>query len=161
MLLHGLAHRLIVFQEGGARVFEGGYQRFLEDRGWDEEKVSAAEEADEGAGGGGRKVDRKELRKLRAEIAREKGVALKPLEKRIAELEDAIVGAETELERLYENVESASNAGDGDAIADLSQKIHSRRNEIESCFKLLESVNLKYEKRKAPFDLRMKELEED
>jgi ATP-binding cassette subfamily F protein 3 len=161
MLLHGLAQRLIVFQGGGAKAFEGGYQRFLEDRGWDEERVSEPDEADENAGASGRKAGRKELRKMRAEIARERGAALKPLEKRIAELEGAIVDAETELERLYGEIESASESCDGGAIGELSQKIHARKKEIETCFKLLESANLKYEARRAPFDLRMKDLEED
>jgi|WetSurMetagenome_2_1015567.scaffolds.fasta_scaffold22892_3 ATP-binding cassette, subfamily F, member 3 len=161
MLLHGLAERLIVFQGGGARPFEGSYQRFLEDRGWDEEKVPAAEEADAGAGAVGRKAGRKELRKMRADIARERGAALKPLEKRIAELEGAIVEAEAELSRLYEEIESASESCDGGAIADLSQRIHARKKEIETCFKLLEAAHKKYEARKAPFDLRMKDLDED
>ena len=98
---------------------------------------------------------------MRAEIARERGAALKPLEKRIAELEGTIVEAETELERLYGEMESASESCDGGAIADLSQKIHARKKEVETSFKLLESVNLKYEARRAPFDLRMKDLEED
>ncbi len=159
MLLHGLAERLIVFQGGGAKAFEGSYQRFLDDRGWDEEKAAAADDGEESAGG--RRAGRKELRKLRAEIARERGAALRPLEKRISELEGSIVDAETELARLYEDMESASEHCDGGAIADLSQKIHARRKDIETCFKLLEAVNLKYEARKAPFDLRMKDLEED
>jgi len=161
MLLHGLAQRLIVFQGGGAKPFEGSYQRFLEDRGWDEEKAPAPAEPDESGGASaiGRKAGRKELRKMRAEIARERGAALKPLEKRIADLERAIVDAEAELKRLYEEIESASESCDGAAIGELSQKIHACRREVETCFKQLESVNLKYEARKAPFDLRMKDLE--
>ncbi len=38
MLLHGLAEKLIVFQDGRTFVFEGGYQEFLERKGWESEK---------------------------------------------------------------------------------------------------------------------------
>jgi ATP-binding cassette subfamily F protein 3 len=167
MLLHGLARRLIVFQGGGAGVFEGGYQSFLEDRGWDEEKAAQPDETGEASGdggvegAGGRKAGRKELRKMRAEIARERGAALRPLEKRIAELEGAIVKAEKELEGLYAEIEAASECCDGGAIADISQKIHARKTEIERCFKQLDPAHRKYEELKTPFDLRMKDLEED
>ncbi len=166
MLLHGLARRLIVFQGGGARVFEGGYQSFLEDRGWDEEKAlpdETGEASGDGGveGAGGRKAGRKELRKMRAEIARERSAALRPLEKRIAELEGAIVKAEQELEGLYVEMEEASEHCDGGAIADISQKIHARKTEIERCFKQLDPAHRKYEELKAPFDLRMRELEEN
>ena len=69
--------------------------------------------------------------------------------------------AEKELEGLYTDIEAASECGDGGAIATLSQKIHACKSEMETAFKQLESVNLKYERRKAPFDLRMTELDED
>lgn len=137
----------------------------MEDRGWDEEKASRPDEEGEGAlaaegeAAGGRKAGRKELRRRRAEIARERGAALRPLEKRIAELEGSIVKAEKELEGLYAEIEAASECCDGGAIADLSQKIHARKKEIESSFKLLETAHRKYEALRAPFDLRVKELE--
>jgi ATP-binding cassette, subfamily F, member 3 len=157
MLLHGLAQRLIVFQGGGASVFEGSYQRFLEDRGWDEERAQNREKADEPTSVS--IADKKELRRLRAEITRERAKALRPLEKRVAEWEGRIVHAEAALERLYEEIESASRSSDGAAIAEVSIKIHTCRNEIKMCFEQLESVSLEYEERKSVFELRMKELD--
>jgi ATP-binding cassette subfamily F protein 3 len=157
MLLHGLAQRLIVFQGGGASVFEGSYQRFLEDRGWDEERAQDVNVTDESLSE--RKADRKEMRRLRADLIRERGKALRPLERRFAELERAIVTAEKELASLYESIESASRDGDGAAVAESSIKIHACRKEIETCFTQLESVNREYEELKSTFDLRMKELE--
>ena len=41
MFLHALADRLVVFQDGGITVYEGGYQRFLEKVGWNEEEARA------------------------------------------------------------------------------------------------------------------------
>jgi ATP-binding cassette subfamily F protein 3 len=157
MLLHALAERLIVFQGRGASVFEGSYQRFLEDRGWDEE--SALDEIESGESTSERKADRKELRKMRAEIARERSVALRPLGKRVAALESRIVNAETDLERLHAAIESASRDGDGAAIAGLSIKIHARTKEIETCFKQLESASREFDEQKSIFDLRMRELD--
>ena len=157
MLLHGLAQRLIVFQGGGASVFEGSYQRFLDDRGWDEERAQNREKADEPASDS--MADKKELRRLRAEITREKAKALKPLEKRLTELESKIATAEAELGSLYESIEMASRNSDGAAIALLSIKIHARKREIDTCFQQIEPVSLEYEKRKSVFELRMKELD--
>jgi len=162
MLLHALAERLIVFQGSGASVFEGSYQRFLEDRGWDEERV-AGEPESEGcdAGSVGRKVDRKELRRLRAEITREKSTALGPLGKRMTELECRIAKAEAELQCHYEAIEAASQQADGDAIAELSKKIHGCKEEIEACFTRLEAASAEYEKKKVVFDERVRALEEE
>jgi ATP-binding cassette subfamily F protein 3 len=157
MLLHALAERLIVFQGGGANVFEGSYQRFLEDRGWDEERASGPNDVDERTCD--RKAERKEIRRARAEITRERAEALKPLKKRVAGFESRIVKAEADLERLHGAIESASRDGDGAAIAELSIKIHARTKEIETCFKLLESASTEYDERKSLFDLRMRELD--
>ena len=156
MLLHALAERLIVFQGGGASVFEGSYQRFLEDTGWDEERVGDVDEADERRNQikADRKTDRKAAKQARVEFIRERSKALKPLEKRIAELEARIAGAETKLKSLYEAIESASKENDSDAIAKLSIEIHGCRSEIETCFEQLESASTEYEKRKLVFNRR-------
>ncbi|MGD1048515.1 MAG: ABC-F family ATP-binding cassette domain-containing protein, partial [Candidatus Krumholzibacteriaceae bacterium] len=145
MLLHGLAERLIVFQGGGAGVFEGSYQGFLEDRGWDEERVRKSKEPDEGKRE--MRAARMAQKQARAEFIGERSKALRPLEKRIAELERRIVTAEAELERHYAAIESASKDGDSAAIAELSIKIHASKKEVETCFKRLESASLEYEER--------------
>jgi ATP-binding cassette subfamily F protein 3 len=157
MLLHGLAERLVVFQGEGASVFEGSYHRFLEDRGWDEEKDRHAEEREESPAR--RKAGRKELRRARAELLRERADALRPLETRIAELESRIAALEAALGRSYEGIEAASLCGDSSRIADLSIEIHKAREDIERCFGELELVSREYEERKEPFDLRMRSLE--
>jgi ATP-binding cassette subfamily F protein 3 len=157
MLLHGLAERLIVFQGGGAGVFEGSYQGFLEDRGWDEERVQKGKEPGEGKRES--KAVRTALKQARAEFIRERSKALRPLEKSIAELEGRIVNAEAELERHYAAIESASKESDSAAIAELSIKIHASKKEVETCFKRLESASLEYEERKLAFELRMPELD--
>jgi ATP-binding cassette subfamily F protein 3 len=157
MLLHGLARRLVVFQGGVASVFEGSYQRFLEDRGWDEEGIRSKRPFDESKSD--RKAEKKEQRKIRAEMTRERAKALRPLERRIAELEGRIVEAETELECDYAAIESASRNGEGAAIAELSIKIHRCKTEVETCFAELESASKEYEERKSTFDRRLEEFD--
>ena len=157
MLLHGLAERLIVFQGGGASVFEGSYQGFLEDRGWDEERAEKGTGTDEGKRE--MRAVRVALKQARAEFIRERSKALRPLEKRIAELERRIVSAETELKRHYAAIESASKDGDSAAIAELSIKIRASEKEVETCFKRLESTTHEYEERKSTYELRMRELD--
>jgi ATP-binding cassette subfamily F protein 3 len=159
MLLHGLAQRLVVFQGGDANVFEGSYQRFLEDRGWEEERSLEPAEAAEGKID--RKADRKALKRQRVELIRERAAALKPLEKRIAELEGTISKAEGELASLYREIESASREGASAAIAELSIKIHDRTREIEASFAELEAASAAYDERRSAFEERMAETGPD
>ncbi|MCU0640351.1 MAG: ATP-binding cassette domain-containing protein [Candidatus Krumholzibacteria bacterium] len=155
MLLHGLAERLVVFQEGGAKVYEGGYQRFLETRGWDDEKAARAYEPPEGKLE--KKVMRKDMKRLRAEMVRERGRELRPLETMVRDLERMIVEAEGRLEKLHQEIVVASQKGESAAIADLSKEIHSREREIESLFRQLEPACARLEEKKRHFAALMKE----
>ncbi len=156
MLLHGLAERLIVFQDGRAFVFEGGYQEFLEKRGWESERDAAAGTDMKTAG---KKADRKELKRLRTELVRERSKALRPLERKIEETETAIVKAEKELEKLHHEMEEASRSGDNMKIADLSKRIHACENDIESGFARLETGSALYHEQKEAFEKRLDELD--
>jgi len=157
MLLHGLAERLIVFQDGRAFVYEGGYGEFLEKRGWESEKEAAVLEGD--GDSGTRKSDRKEAKRLRSELVRERSKALRPLEKRIEKTETVIVKAEKELEDLHREIEEASQQGDNTAIADLSKKIHACEKIIETNFEELEAASAEYHKGKEAFEKRFDELD--
>jgi ATP-binding cassette subfamily F protein 3 len=157
MLLHGLAERLIVFQDGRAFAFEGGYQEFLERRGWESERDEAASELEGKATG--KKADRKEFKRLRSELVRERSKALRPLERRIEETETTIVKAEKELEKLHREVEEASRSGDNTKIADLSKRIHACEKAIETGFARLETASAAYHERKEVFEKRFDELD--
>ncbi len=157
MLLHGLAERLIVFQDGRAFAFEGGYQEFLEKRGWESEREEAAEEADVKAAG--KKSDRKELKRLRSELLRERSKALRPLERKIEKTETAIVKNEKELEKLHREMEEASLNRDSAKIADLSKRIHACEKDIEAGFTQLETASVAYHEQKEIFERRLSDLE--
>ncbi|MEA3415032.1 MAG: hypothetical protein U9R02_02585 [Thermodesulfobacteriota bacterium] len=67
MFLHPFAQRLVVFQEGSAYVFEGSYQRFLEEVGWEDESEGAVRK-NSGENKPHSKLNKKELRRKRSEI---------------------------------------------------------------------------------------------
>ncbi|MDD3642571.1 MAG: ABC-F family ATP-binding cassette domain-containing protein [Candidatus Krumholzibacteria bacterium] len=153
MLIHGLADRLIVFQGGGARLYEGSYRDFLETRGWEEERESAEVPADEEATG--RRQDRRAAKRMRAGIVNERSRTLAPLKKRIDELERSIVGYEKELEKLHEEIEAASRQGDGARIAEASRGVGPCEQSIAQCFEKLEAAHDEYERLNREFEERL------
>ncbi len=155
MLLHGLAERLIVFQEGSAKVYEGSYQRFLETRGWDDEKAGGVDKS--AVAKREDRINRKEMKRFRAEMIRERGRVLKPLETRVRHLEKKIVEAETQLEQLHQAIVVASEKGDSAVIGDLSREIHACENDIESLFRQLEPASAEYEEKRRCMGKQMEE----
>jgi ATP-binding cassette subfamily F protein 3 len=149
MFLNALAERLIVFQNDSVSVFEGGYDRFLTKVGWSEEKEQSAAEtpADQAAKPGSR-----EMRKLRAEIITQRSKVLKPLEKRIHGAETEIDRLENELKKLHEGMIEASHGQDGVKIAALSQEIHRCEERIDELFGELSEVTSEYEMKKKEFE---------
>jgi ATP-binding cassette subfamily F protein 3 len=162
MFLHALAERLIVFQDDGISVFEGSYERFLEQVGWQGEEVRPRAREDEGAGGPSLPVplppSRKELRKMRSEVITEKSKTLKPLEKRMAELEAAIETAEAELARWNRELVEAARAKASAKIVELSKAVHQRRKDVDAYLDELEPLLKAYETLKAEFDRRLEDL---
>ena len=167
MFLHALAERLIVFQQDGISVFEGGYQRFLETVGWQTEAIEhggASQPVSQADNEGYRdqpevSINKKDFRRLRSAIIADRGRALKPLEDRISTLEDQIVQSEAQLEALNEQMQAASNSGDGKKIVGLSQSIHECQNRIDEAFEELELVAAEADRKRAEFDKQLAELE--
>jgi ATP-binding cassette subfamily F protein 3 len=162
MFLHALAERLIVFQDNGISVFEGSYERFLEQVGWQGEEIRPKAREDEGAGGPSVPAplppSRKELRKMRSEVITEKSKTLKPLEKRMAELEGAIETAEAELARWNRELVEAARAKASAKIVELSKAVHQRRKDVDAYLDELEPLLKAYETLKAEFDRRLEDL---
>jgi ATP-binding cassette subfamily F protein 3 len=157
MLLHGLAERLVVFQHGVASLFEGGYQRFLETRGWDEEREQEDDPSETRKKE--KKEDRKKRKRERSELIRERGRALRPVEKEIKAHEKEIVKLEKELETLHGEIEAASREGSNERIAEISRKITACRESIDENFAGLEKASEEFERLSLSFDQRLKDLE--
>jgi len=162
MFLHTLAERLIVFQKDETYVFEGGYQRFLEKEGWeDETEKTASSPGDIDSNGAGTKLTKKEMRRRRSELVTQRAGVLKPLEQSILQTENDIEKHEKALDELNAAMQAASQAQDGVKIAQLSQSIHRCRSEIDRLFDELEEQTDVLDKQRVVFENRMEQLESD
>ncbi|MBW1891258.1 MAG: ABC-F family ATP-binding cassette domain-containing protein [Deltaproteobacteria bacterium] len=142
MFLHALAERLVVFQDDGIALFEGGYSSFLNKHGWDEERTekkppAKTPERNEST----EKLTKKEARKKRSELIVERGRLLKPLKQQIRRAEDEIEKRENRLKMLNEDMMAASSTNNGKQIAEISKQIHACNAVIEKQFTELETLH--------------------
>ena len=155
MILRRVANRLVVFDDGEIRVFEGGYQDFLEQVGWADErsrKPSPTPRAEKGK-------SRKELRRLRSEIISERSKSLKPLEAKIEELEQTIADLEEEGRQGEAKLCDAATEGESDSIAVLVRQTRVIQAEIENHSKELEQCIHQHGQQQEDFARRLQELE--
>jgi len=129
LFLRTLTNRLVVFDGRKVFIFEGNYQTFLDEVGWkrngmdskDVFRIDLLEGKNEG-----KKIDKKILRKIRAEKIQQRSIELNPLEDQITSLEKSIKELENELVENNQQLVNASEKGDGESIVRLAK----RNNEI-------------------------------
>jgi len=149
MILHAIATRLIVFDNGKATLFEGTYQDFLDRVGWKDEIPPKQRDTKVN---GGKTIDRKLLRRLRAELVNEKSKTLGALQKRILEIEREIMSLEAMVEQNNKNIVEASFKGDGTAINKLSKALHASQAKIDFFFSELEPLQIELEDKTKEFE---------
>ncbi len=158
MILHAVAERLIVFDGGHPWLFEGSYQDFLDRAGWQDEEATLRQ-----TGGNGekrwQKTEKKELKRIRAEVIAERSRALIPLEKEIARIEKRIMELEERVRDENAALIRASRVGEGRTISALSVSIHNAKKEIEELFEHLETTSDEHSARVREFETRLEELE--
>jgi ATP-binding cassette subfamily F protein 3 len=161
MFLHALAHRLIVFDDTGAYLFDGSYQEFLEKGGWGDGAVMSRHKNDTDAVAAPvvQRFNKKELRRLRSEIITEKSKVLKPMDDAIAAAENDIEVNEALLDQANQEMVDASQQGDGERIAQLSQQIRSCQEIIETRFAKMEQMDEQRQRLEKKFERRLAELE--
>ena len=152
MILHALATRLIVFDDGNVTLFEGTYQDFLDRVGWKDEEGPVQAENEE-ASPQDTKVSKKQLRRIRADLINKKSKSLGGLQKKIDATESEIVRLEEKIENDNKDLLDASVKGDGETIKRLSKAIHDAKFRVERLFYELEHLH-------DEFDSRSKEFEE-
>ncbi len=172
MFLHSLANRLIVFKNDDIFVFEGTYAEFLEKEGWDEysgtdtntspgsrdaknhlSSVSCSNADDQT-----RKISKKEMRKLRSAIVKERSQLLGPLEKKINKCETQIDGYEQNLKILHNEMQIAAEKQDGNEISRLAREISMCQSNIDNLFEKLEVDTEILEDHQAVFDAKLEKL---
>ncbi|MFZ7125928.1 MAG: ATP-binding cassette domain-containing protein [Desulfobacterales bacterium] len=154
LFLHAVADKLVVFQENRAEWFEGGYQRFLETRGWVDEGPLAAVPSTPEA-----KRSRKDLKRRRSAVVAERGRALKPINDRIAATERRFETEERRLGKLQDEMQAASERQDASKITELAKAIHDCQEAVDALFGELEALTEQMEELQRRFDDRLSELE--
>jgi ATP-binding cassette subfamily F protein 3 len=154
MFLHTLVNRLVVFKQGRIQVFEGGYQEFLDKNGWEETVAGASAPAPKTQG-----LSKKALRQKKSEIIADRSRVLKPIQKKIAGIEDAIEACENQIKIVNESLLTASQNGDGETIQTCSKELADLEATVEQLFSDLEMENDILESMNQPFENQLKELE--
>ncbi len=150
MILHAMAERLVIFDDNTVSVFEGTYQDFLDRVGWkDESPVEAPQPKKPKAEKG---VNRKDLRKARAEIVSSKSKTLTPMQRRMTELERSIEKLEKKVELDAAALHAATEKGDGEGIQSLSRGIHAAQQKVEALFDELAGLTEEFEKKSREFE---------
>ncbi|VAX28969.1 Bis-ABC ATPase YheS, partial [hydrothermal vent metagenome] len=161
MILHALATRLIVFDDGKVTLFEGRYQGFLDRVGWKNEDPSPRPATSE-TGRARPSGNRKHLRRIRAGLISERSRTLGALQRKINEIEGEIIRLEEKAEQDHDDlikVIKASVAGDAETIGRLSKALHDSKPEIESLFSSLESLHSELDSRTKEFEEKLNAVE--
>lgn len=156
MILNAVAERLVIFDDNKVSVFEGTYQDFLDRVGWkDESPVDSGTEKRVKAEKG---INRKDLRKMRAEIVTNKSKVLRPIQKRMTEIEHTIEKLEKKIEHDSKALHEATLKGHGDQIQSLSKDIHDMQKKIEPLFNELAELTGEFETKSREFEEQLKEV---
>lgn len=110
---------------------------------------------------GSDKLDKKELRKRRAEIITKRSKILGPLERGIEKAEHGIDTREKRIKELNIAMQEAAHAKDGKRITAISMEIHTCEEEIEALFKELEELTHAFDKHNAVFEERLAQVGSD
>ncbi len=163
-LLHAFANRLVVFDGGKCRIFEGSYKDFLEKVGWAAEKkpggmdsenakLSNIDVTKDAAPVASQAPSAKMDRKARADYIAERSKVVKPLEKAIAKIEEDIAKAEELSSELEAKLVAASESGDGAAITAVAKEMDDNKKKIDDLYTQYEVKNAELEAAKDKYPL--------
>jgi ATP-binding cassette subfamily F protein 3 len=157
MILNAVATRLIVFDDDSVKVFEGTYADFLDKWGWKDENAAAIRSRqDPWKSGNG--PNRKDMRRIKAELINSRSRTLGPLQSRISEIEEAITQLEQVTGQDTQALINASVKGYGESINRLSRSIHESRGKIDILFEELETLTDKLNVKTREFEERLEAL---
>ncbi len=153
-VLRETCNRLVIFDAGTVRVFEGTYDDFLRRYGW-----SSEDQPIEDKGPRKRRENRKDLKRERAELIRERSQVLKPLKQTIESNEKLITMLEEKVKITEADLITASESGDGEAIASLAQELNNLRASIDRAFEKFEVASEEHDRLEADFKDKLGEEE--
>lgn len=155
LILNSFANRLIVFDKGRVSLFEGTYGDFLERIGWEDEASLVTGSNGKNGKAQNRQINKKDERRIRAEIITERSKILGTLKSRIAKTENTIIKLEKEINRDSEVYLDACQSGKSELIAELSKTIHQSQKKVKELFAELEILFEEREKKTKEFEERL------
>ena len=141
MLLRELADQLIIFREGGAEFFDGGYDEFLEKIGWDEDVADVQKPAKLAQNNNKKSKSSSVLRS-----SKNAPVSSIPSKKEIDFCENTIMKIEDKLKISHEQLIEYSNQGDSGKLQELSKSVAADEKTIEELFERLESASNEFDR---------------
>ncbi|MBN1595129.1 ABC-F family ATP-binding cassette domain-containing protein [candidate division FCPU426 bacterium] len=171
LFLHTLAEKLLVFDRNRVLFYQGGYQQFLDEIGWENEETfsnrapaagssgPATPAAPEAASPEKRQGQKRETRQERARIIQEKSKVLRPLEKRIQEVEHMIGNLEKEICCNEGLMVKAAESADREALAELPKKSRDLHAQVDFLFKELEKIQHEYDAKAGQYEKKNRALE--
>ncbi len=150
MILKALADRLIVFDDNEVKVFEGGYQDFIDRIGWKDERLTLQPDSPKSENGSA--LNKKDLRRKKAEIISTRSRTLNPIQQRIAEIEDTIVWIEDKMKEDTEKLVVYSQNGGWQDCHSLSESLKKNKEEIERLFDELSALTERFQEKSEEFE---------
>ncbi|MDR4505621.1 MAG: ATP-binding cassette domain-containing protein [Candidatus Scalindua sp.] len=151
-ILHKIANKLIVFQDDKAFLFYGGYAKFLDQIGWDDqESITLGKKVASIQAKPQKTITQKDARKARAALFTKRSKTLTPYKKKIEKIEKAIDELEQHLHNDTEALIKASYEKDGNSITALSLSVKKTRSEINNLYEALEEITERFEQEKLVF----------
>ncbi len=156
-ILREVAQRLVVFQGSGVRVFEGGYDDFMERIGWEEERQERVD-AGQGVAPAGGAISRRDLRRQRSQVITERSRALGPMKARMAAIEEEICALEVRVAEANRALIEASQSGDGSAIATQARIAAEGQERIDALFDELSRIHQEHDQQQRRFEAMLAEV---
>ncbi|MDA8434094.1 MAG: ABC-F family ATP-binding cassette domain-containing protein [Nitrospiraceae bacterium] len=157
MMLHALATRLIVFDDGKVTLFEGTYQDFLDRVGWKSENEAGAARGKKNGSRNG-SLNKKQLRRERAELLNKKSKTMSALQKSIGEAEKGIIALEEKIEQDNREIREASLRGEGATLAPITKRLHDSKSALDALFARLDLLRMESESRTREFEEELENL---
>ena len=170
-VLHAVATKLVVFDRGQVRTFDGTYRDFLDRVGWADEDdgksskkgapstTEVKQKAEKSAKAKPKVRQSKEGRQRRQAIIEARSKALRPLLKQIQKLEESIVKLEEQAQAANEALEKASAENAVDDIVRLSKEAADAQKQIDEQFEELERVTTDHDWKAQEFERELEELD--
>ncbi len=153
MLLRELADQLVIFREGNAEFFDGGYDEFLEKIGWDEEIADIPKPVKAAPN-----TNKKETKQQRAALVQERSKLLSPLKKECEHCETTIMKLEEKLKTSHALLIDYSNQGDSSKLMELSKEVAADEKKIEELFEKLETASDEIARIEAEYEAKIEAL---